>query len=369
MEGENLLMQKKKILIILFMVIFVIEILSSCANQYKYFTNVVENYSSFDVLDIFLNKGECQDIDFKEQFKDSKIEITKIIAKSNNESVFKVKGNTITATGMGFGKVEVEIYSKKESTCYYTTSANVYVIDESYENLIEIHTVQDLANMNQNKNGYYILKNNIDLKDCGDWIPIGNLPSQEEKNNSFRGIFINPNGYKISNLTINTSETIPQGIYGGCYGGLFGALENAYIDGIILENVYIDLTDFKGKLTSGAGGVTAKELNSVVRNCKVDGIIISQDRSGGIVGGSSFGKILNCNFNGTVKSTVHAAGGVAGFGYILKNCTVNATIDGCFASGGILGFAPTEYLLVDCSFSGDLLGDGHKNENVGYYDS
>ncbi|MDE5714932.1 MAG: hypothetical protein K2I42_02255, partial [Anaeroplasmataceae bacterium] len=337
-----------------------------CSTNYKYYTNVIENYNSFNILDIFLNKGETKDLDFKEQFKNFNIDITKIIAKSSDESVFQVKGNTITAIGMGYATVEVEVYSKKESTCYYTTSANVYVIEESNKDLIEIYSAQDLANMNQNKKGFYILKNNIDLKEWGDWNPIGNLPTHKGENNSFSGMLINPDGYKISNLNIKTSKNLPQGVYGGCNGGLFGLLDHAYIDGVILENILIDLTDFDGELSSSAGGIAAQDLNRVIRNCSVEGVVISQDRSGGIVGGSSWGKILDCNFNGVVQSTIHAAGGIAGFGYIIKNCTVNAIVNGDFASGGILGFKTTEYLILDCVFSGELIGNGFKNENIGY---
>ncbi|MDE7263554.1 MAG: hypothetical protein K2N64_02695 [Anaeroplasmataceae bacterium] len=362
---------KKMLLIVLTIMasIFVIGALTSCTEDYKYWTNVIENYDEFDVLDIFLSVGETQTIDIYEQFKDSKIEISKVVSRSSNEGVFTIKNHLITATGMGKAKLDVEIYSKKESTCYYATSAIVYVVDPNYESIVEIKTAQDLAQMKLNQSGYYILKSDIDLKDWEDWAPIGNLPITLEEppySNAFCGMLINPDGYKIRNLTIKSLNSITQGIYGGYYGGLFGSLYEAYIDGIILENVFIDLTDFDGRGSSAAGGIAAAQLNSVIRNCKVDGTIIAQDRSGGIVGGASWGRILDCSFSGTVQSTEHAAGGIAGFGYITKNCTVNATINGTFASGGILGFQTSNYQILDCSFTGELLGNGYKNESIGY---
>lgn len=362
---------RKKIfvLVFLFASLLGISTLAGCATDYKYSSNDVPNYDVLaDAQDIFLSKGETSSFDFKKKFERTGIDITKIVAKSTDENVFTVKDNKITATGMGQAKVSVEIYSKKEDTCYYTTYANVYVIDENNVNLIEIYTPEDLALMNQNKSGWYILKDNIDLSDWGDWEPIGNLPLEESKsseNNSFTGIFINPYHYKISNLSIKTSKNIPHGIYGGCYGGLFGTIEDAYIDGIILENVFIDLADDEGHLSSAAGGVAAGALNSIIRNCKVEGIIISQDRSGGIIGGASWGRIIGCNFKGSVTSTQHGAGGIAGFGYIVKDCNVNATIEGYHSSGGILGFVTTQYFISDCTFIGELLGDGNIGEIIG----
>ncbi len=352
---------------ILLLILFFIYIGTGCQSEYKYWTNEIDNFDSFQILDVFLTQGESKIIDFKQQFKNSNLSITKIVAKSTDEEVCTINENSIYAVGMGKAKVKVEIYSSKEMCCYVTTSANVYVVDSSNKDFIEVRTAQDLADMNQNKNGWYILKNDIDLIEYKNWEPIGNLPTAETpENNAFQGIFYNPEGFKIKNLTIKSSQMITQGKFGGCNGGLFGALDEAYIDGILLEDVYIDLTDYDGTLSSCAGGIAAQELNSVIRNCKVEGKIISQDRTGGIVGGSSWGKIMNCDFKGMVQSTIHAAGGIAGFGYIVKNCSVEALIEGAFASGGILGFKTVDYYLSDCSFKGELLGNGYKGETIGY---
>lgn len=369
--GGNFKMLKKffKILSIesfLFLSFIFIGVGSSCQSNYKYWSNGIDSFDSFKIYDLFLNKGESQIIDFKQQLEDTNLSITKLIINSKNEDVCTVKENAITATGMGKTSIEAKIYCKNEKTCYLAQLANVYVVDPTHKDLIEIYKAQDLVKMNQNKNGWYILKNDIDLKSYENWEPVGNLPTEQNERNAFQGIIINPKGYKIKNLTIQSSKTIPHGKYGGCNGGLFGNLDGAYIDGIILENVNINLSDFDGELASCAGGIAAQEIRSVIRNCKVEGTIISQDRCGGVIGGSSYGKLIGCTFKGNVQSINHAAGGIAGFGYIIKDCQVEGNIKGAFASGGILGFKTVTYYMKNCSFSGELLGNGYKGNLIGY---
>ena len=108
-------------------------------------------------------------------------------------------------------------------------------------------------------------------------------------------------------------------------------------------------------------------MNSVIRNCNVTGRIVSQDSSGGIDGGASWGRLIGCRFKGTVVSTENGAGGIAGFGYIVQDCSVDATVQGAFSAGGILGLVTTPtHFIVNCNFTGELLSGGMTNESVGY---
>lgn len=341
-----------------------------CSPKEYNWQNHIENYDMEDIEYLFLEKGESVTFNYTEHFADTPITIDKFEARSSDESVFTVSGNTITAVGIGRATMPVNLYSKAENTYYYTTAATIYVTAKEDTRLTEIDSAQDLADIRKDLDGYYILKNNIDLSEWGDWNPIGNLPLEEESvlpgNNAFRGVFINPYGYTIKNLTISSSENIPHGLYGGCHGGLFGDIKDAYIDGLILKNVQIDLSDFEGGRSS-AGGITASSLNSVIRNCNVTGRIVSQDSSGGIDGGASWGRLIGCRFKGTVVSTENGAGGIAGFGYIVQDCSVDATVQGAFSAGGILGLVTTPtHFIVNCNFTGELLSDGMTNESVGY---
>ena len=67
---------------------------------------------------------------------------------------------------------------------------SVYAEDVERPDMIEISTPQDLINIKDNPDGYYILTDNIDMKDI-QWVPI-----------EFSGC-IEGNGYTIMNLTVS----------------------------------------------------------------------------------------------------------------------------------------------------------------------
>ncbi len=355
-------MKKANYCFALIICIFVCVLCCGCFSKpdYKQWSTI----DNFDTTDIFLQKGKSETIDFDATFKKYGIEVSKITATSDNEQVFTVKENTVYATGLGKALLKVEVFDKYRDTYFLVVFANVYVWDIESTELIKIYSAQDLANMNSNKSAKYILAKDIDLKDWGEWIPIGNLPLNESdahNKNSFCGWLINPNGYKISNLTISSSEHVPHGIYGGCQGGLFGSVNEAYIDGLILENVQIDIADFE---RSNAGGICATYLNSVVRNCSVKGNLHSTNYCGGIIGSANWGKIIGCKFEGTIISDNSSAGGIAGLGYVVENCSASGSVEGKYSAGGILGYGTYKYSVTNCTFAGELLGDGFKNSSV-----
>ena len=322
----------------------------------KQITNVVENY---DIVEIFLEKGEKTDVDFDEQFKDSGLSIKRVIAASADKSVFTVKKNKITATGTGRARLDVEIVSARAggSLHHYVTSAMVYVIDQS--SMTEIKTAQDLDNIRLNMSGTYILKSDIDLSGYN-WNPIG-------WDDPFCGTFANRDGFKIKNLTVSGDREV---------GGLFGYTSYAYIDGLILENVDIDVLnyDVKGKyVASHAGGISAFPFRGVIRNCTVSGSVKGQDDAGGIAGHHDRGNIIGCTFNGYVKADMTLemiesmlfardliyAGGIAGRAYMarISDCSVKATVQTIGDAGGILGgiFQNShETYIINCSVKGTI---------------
>ncbi len=330
-------------------------------------TNVIDGYNSADVLTLFLSKGEECRIDLHAQFARYDMHISKITAHSSNNDVFVLQNETVKAIGRGKAKLYVDIYSKLNNLHYYVIGAVIYVSDAQAPDLVEINSVQDLVNINNNRSGNYLLNSDIDLVDYGDWSPIGGLPSvnDDAQSAAFSGTFINPHGYKIKNLSILSVDSLPQGMYGGYLGGLFGRIENAYIDGIVLENVTINLSDSNGQIAE-AGGVCATSLNSIVRNCTVFGDIAASDRCGGIVGSDNWGVIIGCQFQGTVKSALSMAGGISACGYIVRDSSVTADIYGAFAAGGILGEAITGDHLSNTSFIGELFCDGYKSESIAF---
>ena len=114
---------------------------------------------------------------------------------------------------------------------------------------------------------------------------------------------------------------------------------NAYIDNIILENVYIDVSDFDGKGWSRAGGITDYTNNSLITNYKVTGTIIAQLYVAGLAASIDFSTLKNNNFigeliqkNGDFKQ-LPSAGGIAGYLYC---CGKGDLYKGCEITGNTI---------------------------------
>lgn len=351
----------KKIVTIMFILTLAI-LLIACDKYYKY-----ERLDDYLVQVVFLENNEEYKFDIKKEFSNYEINITKYEIYSSDlsdEDIVGIKRNTITGKASGYTNINVRLYERETNTVYSVILAEVvvYNIDE----MTEIKTAEDLQNIDIL--GRYILKSDIDLKNYGNWDPIGGIAYEE----SFQGIFINPEGYKISNLTINNtngSAEVP-------YGGLFKRVRNAYIDGIILENTYIDLGNYYGDGSATAGGIAFAIDDSYIRNCSVEGVIIGQFRAGGITGNNDKSFILDSKFKGTVKTAVAfhnevGAGGIVGYNYTadtmggIRNCSVEAEVTSLNAAGGIIGVNLFNHLPKNSFFNGTVKGDVYQGEIIG----
>mgnify|MGYP000896844609 CR=1 FL=1 len=318
-----------------------------------------------DEVHILLNTGETVELKFAELFKDYALNNKKIEMVSSDKSVFTVRGNKISAVGTGIAFAEATVIDM--NTLQTVIIVNVYVVNPL--KMTEVKTVQDLANISKDTSGAYILKSDIDLKDFGDWIPIANYSTEGNLIGDFRGIFINPDGYKIKNMIINSMANIPDSRSHDLGVGLFDSVSGAYIDGLILENIFIDTTEYIDRALS-AGGICGYSISSVIRNCTVSGSVVSQKATGGITGTFSRGLIIGCTFKGDVENTspdsFGGSGGIAGNGmesFKIIDCIVEAAIIGELYAGGILGHyggLPSNYYKVEeeyiesCSFMGEL---------------
>ena len=259
---------------------------------------------------IALELGEDHTVDFDELISDKNLIYDKAsLVETEN---YKVKDKTLTPTREGIFSVILRLEYSQKKIIYHENVMRVICYDIT--KFVQINTVEDLCKMNDKKEGHYILNADLDLKDIENFQPIGNFPI----NNVFSGIFINPNGYVIKNLTIKTSTKIPHSPSGGCAGALFGSTRNAYIDNIILEDVSIDVSDCDSAVSYGAG-LVAVDANSLITNCKVTGKISATLYAGGIVGCADYTSLKNNLFIGTViqkngdLSDRPSAGGLAGW--------------------------------------------------------
>ncbi len=148
------------------------------------------------------------------------------------------------------------------------------------DEIIEIHTYEDLLQMAEHPESSYVLAQDIV---CGEkeWIPI-----------DFSGTF-DGNGYAILNLRTTLCGKTTRTTYDGnmkeydtSFAGLFSCLENAEVSNLKLLGVNIDIIT---ENPCFAGAIAGYMDNSTISNCEIEGQITITTKgksfgTGGIVG-------------------------------------------------------------------------------------
>ncbi len=242
--------------------------------------------------------------------------------------------------------------------------------------VIEISSAEELAAINDDLAGHYVLTADIDLAGIA-WTPIGAFvpgggEEGEEPNMTaaFTGTF-DGQGHTIRNLTVDLPEAWAV--------GLFGCIANAEIGGFTLENAAADgmmmTADVVGysycstvsgvKLINGRvtahyaemgaegmyGGIAGAGMGSLITGCEARADIVIPDgtANAGIVGGGlEMTSVIDCTASGSVTagSGCYGIGGISGCGFAAEQFTgltardVTITVgDGCRWIGGITGYA------------------------------
>lgn len=369
----------KKVVVVLTLAICItasLLLLCSCVS----YTNVSNDVKGHMQQTFTLESGKSYKFDFDDLFQHSGLQISKYEISSGSN--YRVLGNRIIARGTGISEITVTLYAPVERTKYVCSLGTLYTYDR--KDFTPISNADELMNA-RDRNGYYIQTADIDLSTIANWQPIGNFPAQ----NSFKGMFINPDGYKISNLNISSADEVFHGPYGGCLGGLFGSIDDSLLLGLKLENVNIDVSDFDKNDISYAGGVVGTSSNSLIYDCHVSGNIKAHGSAGGIAGSVSAGCVKNCTFNGNATTTIGlypndrevynlGAGGIAGhcsFPFIriginrygMENCSASGNVSAIINAGGIAGAILGAECVKDSTFSGQVSGEQAGND-FGYLD-
>ena len=247
---------------------------------------------------------------------------------------------------------------------------------DSSAEVIEIDSAEELAEINKNPSGHFVLTADIDLAGT-EWTPIGAfVPGGGEEGEvpdmaaAFTGTF-DGQGHTIRNLVINQPEAWAV--------GLFGCIANAEISNFTLENASVDgmmmAADVVGytycssvshvKLTNGKvvahyaemgaegmyGGIAGAGMGSLITGCDAQADILIPDgtANAGIVGGGlEMTDVVNCTATGSVTAgnDCYGIGGISGCGFAAKQFTdltvqnVIITVgDDCRWIGGITGYA------------------------------
>ena len=250
--------------------------------------------------------------------------------------------------------------------------------EEAAAEPVEIATAEELAAINENLSGSYVLTADIDLAGI-DWTPIGAfVPMGDEGEEletptleaAFTGTF-DGQGHTISNLTVDQPE--------GYALGLFGCIANTQIGNFTLQNAAVDgmtmcagvvgysycstvsgVTLTGGKVTAHAGemsgegmygGIVGAGMASMVQDCSAQADIVLPDNTAnaGIVGGGlEMTSVVGCTATGSVTAGngCYGLGGISGCGFaseqftgcVAEDVTITAG-DDCAWIGGITGYA------------------------------
>ena len=216
----------------------------------------------------------------------------------------------------------------------------------------------------ETKDLYFELTTDIDLNGSKglSWIPIGlgNNYFYEDgcertpetiyytPENFFRGYF-DGNGHKIYNIYINNVAL----------GGLFGSVEQpCEIKNVSVENGYIQNVIY-------GGGIVGKSNNNVlISNCS-NGVDISGDFVGGILGHGP-GKVSQCYNTGYLKGN-NSAGGIAGMlaNEITECFNIGKVVAYSGGCGGIIGSTQREVTIKNCYNMGRIYGTAQYTGGIG----
>ena len=172
-----------------------------------------------------------------------------------------------------------------------------YVYDP--ETITYINTIDDFMDINT-YGGYYYLNADLDFEGI-DFKTIFHYHSDRKYN---RFLLINPDNHVIKNITINEGE----GIFLDLYSGL--------VDGLIIDNLNINVSDDNDSRESRVGGLFSYIADSaILKNCHIIGNINPTNINyvGGLVGTTYMDEIsdinypnyhlINCSFHGNINHT------------------------------------------------------------------
>ena len=255
--------------------------------------------------------------------------------------VLMVDGTTVTKEGsFEFDEIKGKYNSLVQinSTHYLNTYSGVdtdgFAIVLTVEAPpTEITTWAELAAINDNLGGDYILANTLSSSDTGydtyasstansgaGWLPIG-----PNSSNEFSGSF-NGQNYTISDLYIDRTTS---------YLGLFGIADNAEIKNVGIVDCNITGVEY-------VGGLIGVIESGTVTNCYSTGSISGTQSVGGLVG-SIGGTVTNCYSDVTVNIGIVLTNSFGGLSGVLVS---DGIINQSYATGNINSLGPTVGGLV-----------------------
>lgn len=225
-----------------------------------------------------------------------------------------------------------------------------------------IYTADELSKIQTHSFAKYILMNDIDLSNWGNWIPIGTSDFT-----GFSGVF-DGNGYNILNINVDISKNGEN-----AYGGLFAKCWGGEIRNLGIVGGKISVKSYSYNMI--AGGIAGYcKLDTKISNCFNTATIVATSlgnnwssmnnyaRIGGIIGDGD-AIIENCFNTGNLTASdayaISYVGGIAGTfsNSSMKNVynTGNLESSAHYGSkydniGGLIGYEGNSNELINCYY-------------------
>jgi hypothetical protein len=189
--------------------------------------------------------------------------------------------------------------------------------DGGQETPFRIETCQDLQDIRNDLDAYYVLANDIDCSGFTGFEPIG------DDSNHFIGE-LDGQGFAVSNLTVDPTDDFQDNV------GLFGQIGEWDNQVGLVKDFGLEMTTIVGDWSTGG---IAGELYGQINNVYVTGSVTGRGEVGGLVGshGGVWDTIINSYSTADVIGTGDAVGGLAGYN------AENSQIINSYATGDVAG--------------------------------
>ena len=246
----------------------------------------------------------------------------------------------------------------------------------------QITNEEQLNAMRDDLTAHYRIMNDITL--TSEWIPVGYYStSYDTINRNFRGSLTSEPGAVIRNLTIKSNSPDTAATRG--YRGLFATTDGATISGITIENPNVIAGDGAGTGALIGRVIDSPNVVTTVSDTKVIGGNIEstvQGYIGGLIGYSEYSIVSRSSSSATVTlaaTTSEGTGGligVSGRGQIIDSYATGNVTSNRAHTGGLIGYnnggtITRSYATGDVTSGGDYTGGliGGNAYTASIYDS
>jgi len=242
--------------------------------------------------------------------------------------------------------------------------------------VIEISTLQQLQDMNNNLAEDYVLIADIDASNTSTWNSGAGFEPIGTPDAPFTGTF-DGQEHTITGLTIARPNTVAVGLFGYSEGatiknvtlasaditvGTDGGILIGFIDsGSNVTNCHVTGTLTNGGGNYDIGGICGGTNGCTVTECTAD-ITLNAEGGGGagvVIGYCYETEITRCDAKGALADGGRRTGGLAGYprDCVLKECTADVnitdTVGNLSAAGGLIGYIDG-CTVTECHAHGDV---------------